>query len=385
MDHLARRLSFYAFFLSFLLLTASSQAIAQSYSTVIESDAFKLWFDHDQFAPSKANTVSECDNCTQSVSFPEGFQFRFYSELYGSGTSQSSLWVSSNGFVSLNSSNPGASPSSESIDSQSVPPKILAPLWGDLKPQLGGDIFYFSPTPNIFVIEFSKIKLTPGLDDYIDFQIGLHKNSDKITYAYRLRAPSLKSLPFSASIGMTGDDPKKGQKVSICDGNCISQEYYGVSFVPADADSDGFSDYSDNCKDKANHDQVDADFDGVGDLCDNCPQQSNSDQADSDSDRTGDACDNCASTANSDQENWDNDQYGNACDNCLNVANNDQTDTDSDAHGDVCDNCPSVANSEQNDSDDDSVGDACDNCPEAANTEQTDANSNGVGDACDEN
>ncbi|MDP3858738.1 MAG: fibronectin type III domain-containing protein, partial [Stagnimonas sp.] len=64
---------------------------------------------------------------------------------------------------------------------------------------------------------------------------------------------------------------------------------------PADSDSDGVPDSTDNCPVVANADQADGDGDGVGDACD--------EQAppDGDADGVPDSADNCPLAANADQ------------------------------------------------------------------------------------
>lgn len=88
-----------------------------------------------------------------------------------------------------------------------------------------------------------------------------------------------------------------GGMVSVC-------EPPGAVAPPADSDSDGIVDSSDNCPSTWNPDQSDIDRDGQGDTCDpdddgdfvndssdNCPLISNANQQDSDFDGIGDACD----------------------------------------------------------------------------------------------
>lgn len=58
-----------------------------------------------------------------------------------------------------------------------------------------------------------------------------------------------------------------------------------------DMDSDGITNYVDNCPGIYNPGQEDADGDGVGDVCDNCPDNANPGQEDADANGVGDACD----------------------------------------------------------------------------------------------
>jgi hypothetical protein len=71
---------------------------------------------------------------------------------------------------------------------------------------------------------------------------------------------------------------------------------------------------------------ADSDTDGVPDLTDNCVSVVNSDQKDSDMNGRGDAC-----------EDYDRDGVVNSLDNCSNEPNQSQVDTDADGIGDVCD------------------------------------------------
>ncbi len=81
-----------------------------------------------------------------------------------------------------------------------------------------------------------------------------------------------------------------------------------------DYDSDGVTEYDDNCPGVSNTTQTDGDGDGVGDACDLCPGLSDPDQFDGDGDQAGDVCDNCLTVANPGQENFDGDAEGDACD-----------------------------------------------------------------------
>lgn len=80
--------------------------------------------------------------------------------------------------------------------------------------------------------------------------------------------------------------------------------------APADADSDGVTDSSDNCMSTPNADQADSDSDGTGDACDATPFP----PSDRDSDGVDDASDNCPNTYNADQLDSDGDRAGDSCD-----------------------------------------------------------------------
>lgn len=135
----------------------------------------------------------------------------------------------------------------------------------------------------------------------------------------------------------------------------------------ADTDLDGIVQFSDNCPQTANANQLDTDGDGVGDACDNCPSITNAAQDDADGDGVGDVCDGCASDAAKTSPG----QCG-----CGNA----DTDSDGDGVADCIDNCPSASNPDQADSDGDGVGNACDSTddtPTNNNSSNTNNNSDG--------
>ena len=189
----------------------------------------------------------------------------------------------------------------------------------------------------------------------------------------------------------------------------------------SDKDSDGVSDWSDNCPKLVNPDQKDVDGDMVGDACDNCKPIANADQGDTDADGVGDVCeqalfadadddgdgipnatDLCMLKPDPTNADVDGDHVGDACDDCRSVANSDQHDANKDGVGDACadgqgslvdgdgdgvpdasDNCPRLSSTNQTDTDKDRIGDVCDNCKNVANYSQTDSDMNGVGNLCE--
>lgn len=138
-----------------------------------------------------------------------------------------------------------------------------------------------------------------------------------------------------------------------------------------DPDGDGIINANDNCKLKANPDQLDDDGDFVGNACDNCPTVANKDQDAS-------VCEDPESVYDPEQD-TDGDGEPDISDNCANTTNPDQTDTDGDSLGDACDNCPTEANYDQTDTDGDGIGDPCEASPaEAGNIPICDEKSESV-------
>jgi hypothetical protein len=172
-----------------------------------------------------------------------------------------------------------------------------------------------------------------------------------------------------------------------------------------DRDGDGFLDTRDNCPFQSNRDQTDRNGNRVGDACELPPTPpppppppplTETRPPDQDSDGISDFRDNCAIIPNSNQADFDGDDVGDVCDmdpdqdgdsipddrdNCATIPNQDQSDGDRDGSGDVCDILPTPT--ADPDSDRDTIPDDRDNCRGLPNRDQLDEDRDGVGDACD--
>jgi uncharacterized protein (TIGR03382 family) len=216
---------------------------------------------------------------------------------------------------------------------------------------------------------------------------------------------TLKPGTYTATATKAGFAPNSSTKVVEAD-----KEIWGsiglspeVVVPPADQDSDGVPDATDNCPTKFNPSQAntwgtaegdaceappDQDKDGIPDSSDNCPTTPNPDQLNTDGKGPGDACepppdadadgkpdaqDNCPTIANPLQEDKNNNGVGDVCE---------PPDADGDLVPDGQDNCQVMANPSQTDQDGDGVGDPCDNCQKVVNSGQEDTDGDGVGDAC---
>ncbi|HYW69015.1 MAG TPA: C25 family cysteine peptidase [bacterium] len=74
------------------------------------------------------------------------------------GLLRQSLWVSSNGFVSVYPPN-GAWRTNYDIPSLDGPPGMFAPFWDDLDPSAGGDVYaWFDPYEHRYIIEYDQVR-----------------------------------------------------------------------------------------------------------------------------------------------------------------------------------------------------------------------------------
>jgi hypothetical protein len=197
-----------------------------------------------------------------SAPIPLGFPFEFF------GRPQSQVSVSANGFLTFADVPPASSGclcQPRSLPDARVPNGLVAGLWKDLNPGLGGSVVYqtLGTAPSRrFVVEFS------GVPDFLNaavkstFEVILSETSNEIVVQY----PQ----------GVT--DPTAAEGLEDTDGT-FGLTWPVASFAPApaavrysplriDSDQDGIVDCIDNCRLKPNPDQNDSDGDGTGDACD---------------------------------------------------------------------------------------------------------------------
>lgn len=91
----------------------------------------------DLSAEAGATTLTLFDDQVSSA-IPIGFSFDFY------GTTYSSVYVSSNGFISFLSGQGSGCCSGQNLPSTSFPNGVIAGWWEDLNPPQGGSIYYMT-------------------------------------------------------------------------------------------------------------------------------------------------------------------------------------------------------------------------------------------------
>jgi hypothetical protein len=322
---------------------------------------------------------------TVSAEIPLGFTFDFYGQSY------SSVFVSTNGFLTFLPDQGEGCCGSDPLPSPFAPNGLVSGLWAHLHLPPGIVLTQtLGAAPNRqFVLQFEGVQNFSTFTAPVDtWEIILYEGTNEIVVQYE----SAGGIAGLVSAGI--EDAQGTIGLQWAGPNAVTLVNQAVRYAPttaltSDQDGDGAGDCLDNCPALGNPEQSDCDSDGSGDACD-------PDASDTDGDQIADACDNCPALPNSSQADLDGDGFGDACDACVGFG---PTDSDGDGFCDGPDNCPSVSNPSQSDCDIDGLGDACDfdtpdgdldgvanqcdNCPLLANPLQADADSDGVGDGCD--
>jgi hypothetical protein len=321
-------------------------------------------------APGEGATVTVTGDDEKSGPIELGFDFEFFGETF------SQVYVSSNGFISMEPLGSGGLTAEQAFPNANTPNGVIAGYWDDLNPSAGGRVVHetLGSAPNrTFIITWEDVPHYLGsVDAGLSFQIVLRETSNEV----EIRCESCNSDGATATQGVESPDGLFGLTAPGRNRAIFSVEMDAVRFTTAVGQGDDFGDACDICPQVGDPAQNDADGDGLGDLCDNCPGVANLEQEDMDGDGIGDVCD----------DDIDGDGVGDLQDNCPLVPNADQADGDSDDVGDACDNCPVDFNPDQANRDDDGEGNACDtdadndgvddevdNCPEVENADQADS------------
>ncbi|MCB9497668.1 MAG: S8 family serine peptidase [Fibrobacteria bacterium] len=139
------------------------------------------------------STVSNCDDCYESVTFP----FPFH------GSTWPSVYVSSNGYVTVGA---GASTySNVPLPSTSAPASMIAPYWDDLYPGSQGNV-YAEVRSDRLIVEWNNVRLYGGSES-VTMQAHLFRNG-RIEFQYL-------SVPTTSSYTVGIQDPTRAIGFSV--------------------------------------------------------------------------------------------------------------------------------------------------------------------------
>ena len=134
---------------------------------------------------TRLSSVSYCDDCNQMVNL--SFEFEFY------GTRYSSIYVSSNGYITLGS---GYSDYyNYALPSTAAPANMIAGFWDDLRTTYNGDV-YFKDYGNKAIVQFTNVEPYSG-SGYFTYQMVLWANGT-INYYYQ----NMSGTVTSATVGI---------------------------------------------------------------------------------------------------------------------------------------------------------------------------------------
>jgi hypothetical protein len=137
-------------------------------------------------------TISNCDDCYQAQAL--SFEFPFY------GNDFSSIYVSSNGYITFGAGN--SSLSNYALPSTSMPPNLVAAYFDDLDTRRTGDI-YFQDFGNRAVVQFTNVAPYSG-SGTLTYQMVLEENGTILFY-YNTLTASLTSTTAGIQNGTQND------------------------------------------------------------------------------------------------------------------------------------------------------------------------------------
>jgi hypothetical protein len=189
-----------------------------------------------------------------SNALPIGFTFQFY------GVPYTSVFVSSNGFITFSSGQSSGCCSGHSLPGGGTANNLIAGFWEDLNnPQ--GNIRYQtigSPGSREVIVGFYNV---PHFFNgpQVTFEMIIREGCNDIELHYGASP----SNGRTHSVGIENTNGTIGLQLALGNGSFNNQAFS----VKLDADGDGVADSCDNCPTVSNQDQADFDNDGIGDIC----------------------------------------------------------------------------------------------------------------------
>ncbi|MBW2416983.1 MAG: hypothetical protein JRH19_00465 [Deltaproteobacteria bacterium] len=166
------------------------------------------------------------------------------------GTSHSSFYVGSNGYLTFGASDTAVT---ESPSSHFALPRVSG-IFDDLNPAVGGSVSW-KKFADRAVVTFSAVP---------EYDIG-GSNTFQIELIFD-GTIVISFVAVDALDGLTGLSSGAGLPVDFVESDLSAAE--SCQGIPCDSDGDGVCDFQDNCVDVSNANQCDTNLDGFGNACD---------------------------------------------------------------------------------------------------------------------
>lgn len=148
---------------------------------------------------SLGTQLSLGDDSYQMVDLP--FDFPFYDSL------RSTVYVSSNGFISFNSSG-ASSLSNQNLPSTNSPNDLIALLWDDLYPGSGGTVHYYGDSEK-FIVQYTDVR-EYGSSDNFTMQLILYRTGNIL-----LQYLEINGINSSNTIGIENATGTDGMNIAF--------------------------------------------------------------------------------------------------------------------------------------------------------------------------
>ena len=204
---------------SLILSNATNQPV--TYTVAVQNNELPIYSAQDSAHGGPAYTweeisgtgtllaaVSDGDDVSQTVTLTQ-FAFPYY------GANYSSVHVSSNGFLTLSA--PSTDYGNVPLPMPSAPSLLIAPLWDDLNPGAGGEV-YVQELNNRLIIQYHQVAPYNG-NGTLTFQVVLYSSGD-----VEFRYLSLTADATTCTVGIQNAGGTKGLQLAYNEA-CLSSQF----------------------------------------------------------------------------------------------------------------------------------------------------------------
>ena len=194
------------------LVLSNATNLPVSYSIVLQNDELPIYssqssanggppfsWEDVSAAGTLLTTVSDGDDVSQTINLTQ-FSFPYYGSTY------TAIHVSSNGCLTLGS--PSTAYEQTMLPKPSSPSLLIAPLWDDLNPGAGGDV-YVKEFNNRLVIQYQQIAPYSGTGT-LTFEVVLYANGE-IDFRYHTLSASV----TACTVGIQNIDGTQGMQLAF--------------------------------------------------------------------------------------------------------------------------------------------------------------------------